>query len=112
MGGNGLTCANNIPCGHYLRQFSLTGPESFSIAPNRSSDNRGDTYLPPLWGSNKNMFIYDVPPEWDCNNTGGQHLPVGDAPTGTEGCWVAPPLPGAKKGGQFPHILQAKYPNN
>ena len=47
VGGNGLTC-DGAPCGHYLRQFSLTGPESFSIAPNRSPDNRGNTYPPPL----------------------------------------------------------------
>ncbi len=30
---------------------------------------------------------------------------------GTLGCWVAPPLPGTNKSQQFPHILQAHYPN-
>jgi hypothetical protein len=55
--------------------------------------------------------MFDDVAAWDCNNTGGQHRPTGDAPTGTPGCWVAPPLPGAKKG-QIPHILQARYPGN
>ena len=35
--------------GHYLRQFSPIGPETLSFAPNRDSNNRGNTYPPPLW---------------------------------------------------------------
>jgi hypothetical protein len=105
-----LTC-DGAPCGHYLRQFSMSGPESFSISPTRDSTNRGNTYLPPLWGTLKKQFTYDNPPSWDCVPAKGVHKPVGDAPTGTQGCWIAPPLPGTTKSQQFPHILQAKYPN-
>jgi phospholipid/cholesterol/gamma-HCH transport system substrate-binding protein len=109
FGGSGLTC-NGAPCGHYLRQFGVSGSESFSIYQNRDANNRGNTYPNPLVAAQKNNFIYDVPGAWDCNNTGGQHGPQGDSPSGTLGCWVAPPLPGAKPG-QIPHLLQAKYPN-
>jgi hypothetical protein len=109
VSGNGLTC-NGVPCAHYLRQFGLIGPESFGIFQNRDANNRGNTYPNPLVGAPRNNFIYDTPAAWDCNNTGGQHLPQGDQPTGAPGCWVAPRLPGAKPG-QIPHILKAKYPN-
>jgi virulence factor Mce-like protein len=50
VGGNGLTC-DGAPCGHYLRQFSMSGPESFSISPKRDQTNRGNTYPPPLFGA-------------------------------------------------------------
>jgi phospholipid/cholesterol/gamma-HCH transport system substrate-binding protein len=113
VGGNGLTC-DGVPCGHYLRQFGLTGAESFSIAPNRDTNNRGNTYPAPLWGVNKNNFIYDTAGAWDCKNAtgGGTRAPGPDqpSPNAEQGCWVAPPLPGAKPG-QIPHLLKASYPN-
>ena len=39
--GNGI--------GHYLRQFQPVGPETLSFAANRDPANRGNTYPPPLW---------------------------------------------------------------
>jgi hypothetical protein len=112
FGGAGMTCGG-VPCGHYLRQFGLLGPESLAIYQNRPPNNRGNTYPNPLVGAFTNNFIYDVPGAWDCNNTGGQHLPQGDAPGGVPGCWVAPPLPGAPNTfpRHIPHIIQARYPN-
>ncbi len=109
-GGSGMTCGGQ-PCGHYLRQFGLTGNESLGIYQSRDANNRGNTYPEPLVGADSRNFIYDVPGAWDCNNAGGQKMPQGDAPTGSPGCWVAPPLPGAKPG-RIPHLIQAKYPDS
>jgi virulence factor Mce-like protein len=109
MGGSGLTC-QGVPCGHYLRQVGMSGNESLGIYQSRDPNNRGNTYPPPLVGGFTNNYIYDAPPAWDCRNTGGQHLPQGDQPLGSPGCWVAPTLPGAKPG-QIPHLMKAHYPN-
>ena len=103
FGGAGLSC-NGTPCGHYLRQFGPTGQETLGIFPNRDSNNRGNTYPPPLWLSDPQVLMKGNNPAWDCNNTGGQHGASGSQ----EACWVAPPLPGAKPG-QIPHLVQAQY---
>jgi virulence factor Mce-like protein len=108
-GGSGLTC-NGLPCGHYLRQFGVSGQETLGIYQNRDPNNRGNTYLDPLWGTNPNNFIQDVPASWDCNNS-GVHGPQGDQPSGSPACWIAPPLGRfLHQKHKFPHILQAKYP--
>jgi virulence factor Mce-like protein len=113
FGGSGMTCGGR-PCGHYLRQFGMTGGESLAVYQNRPPTNRGNTYPNPLVGAKTNNYIYDVPAAWDCNNTGGQHLPQGDAPqpTANPGCWIDSSL-GHLVGQpqKFPHILKAKYPN-
>ncbi|MBV9464657.1 MAG: MCE family protein [Solirubrobacterales bacterium] len=100
--------------GHYLRQFGPTGPETFSFAPTRDSNNRGDTYPPPLWLSQ----IFDAGgnfkgdwglPSWDCNNAGGQ-TPSSPGQTGHQACWVAPNLgPLVGELGKFPEIRAAAY---
>ncbi|HTP22541.1 MAG TPA: MlaD family protein [Solirubrobacteraceae bacterium] len=103
--------------GHYLRQFSPVGSETLSFATNRDSDNRGDTYPGPTWLANAQNFAKGNFPSFDCNNTGaggdgstaGNNIPAG-APGSQEACWVAPALPGAKKG-QIPHLLAATYPD-
>jgi phospholipid/cholesterol/gamma-HCH transport system substrate-binding protein len=108
--GNGL--------GHYLRQFSPTGPETLSLAPNRDSNNRGNTYPPPLWLVNSQNYTNGNNPSWDCKNTGApgdgsvptNHVPAG-SPGSQEACWVAPTLPGAAGQYQIPHILQKQYPS-
>jgi virulence factor Mce-like protein len=110
LGGSGLTC-NGVPCGHYLRQFGVSGNESLAIYQNRDPNNRGNTYPDPLFGVNPRWLAFDAVAAWDCNNTGGQHGPQGDQPTGSPACWISPPLArflGQKQ--KFPHILQAKYP--
>ncbi|MBV9605916.1 MAG: MCE family protein [Solirubrobacterales bacterium] len=103
--------------GHYLRQFSPTGPETLSFAANRDSNNRGNTYPGPLWLTYPQVAAKGNYPSWDCKNTGaggdGSVPPSGPpAPTpgGTEACWVAPPLPGAAGQYQIPHILAKQYP--
>ena len=75
--------------------------------PNRDSNNRGNTYPPPLWLADPKNFTRDTLPAWDCNNAGGEHA----ATSSEQACWVAPPLPGAKAG-QIPHIMQAHYPDS
>jgi phospholipid/cholesterol/gamma-HCH transport system substrate-binding protein len=106
--GNGI--------GHYLRQFSPTGAETLSLAPNRDSNNRGNTYPGPVWLANPQIFAKGNFPAWDCKNTGaGGDGSVGASgsagtPGSQEACWVAPTLPGAQPG-QIPHLLQASYPS-
>ena len=104
--------------GHYLRQFSPIGPETLSLAPNRDSNNRGDTYPPPLWLANPQNAGKNNFPAWDCRNTGApgdasvpsNGLPAG-APGAQEACWVAPAQPGAPGPSQNPHILAKSYPS-
>jgi hypothetical protein len=110
LGGSGFTC-NGLPCGHYLRQFGVSGNEGLAIYQNRDPNNRGNTYPPgvyPLRGIAKHEGL----PAWDCKNAGGEHGPEGDQPFGSPSCWLAPPLPGTKGRYQIPHILQAHYPNS
>ncbi len=118
FGGNGT--------GHYLRQFGPVGPETLSFATNRDSDNRGNTYPPPLWLAEPQSFSAGgkfpgsfALPSWDCNNTGapgnGEQAASGTPTMFTQGqqaCWVAPPL-GALIGqsNRFPHIKAAHYSN-
>jgi phospholipid/cholesterol/gamma-HCH transport system substrate-binding protein len=106
FGGGGI--------GHYLRQFSPVGPETLSFASNRDSGNRGNTYPPPLWLADPQVFQKGNLPSFDCGNTGAG----GDgsvsatpqpAPLGREACWVAPPLPDAAGSGKIPHIAAAHY---
>ena len=114
--------------GHYLRQFQPIGPETLSLAANRDAANRGNTYPPPLWLSEKNNFTAGGThpgsfafPSWDCNNTGAggdgsQPTGTGAAgltQTGTPACWVAPSQAKALLGqsGTFPHVTATQYPN-
>jgi hypothetical protein len=113
--------------GHYLRQFGPVGPETLSFQTNRDSDNRGNTYPPPLWLSSPASFSAGgrfpgsfALPSWDCNNTGAPgngEKPASGVPgqftQGQQACWVAPPL-GALVGqkNRFPHIKQAHYSSN
>jgi phospholipid/cholesterol/gamma-HCH transport system substrate-binding protein len=104
--------------GHYLRQFSPTGPETLSFAANRDTNNRGNTYPPSLWLADPNDAIKGNFPSWDCKNTGAPgdgstpaSGPPAPTPGSNESCWVAPPLPGAAGQYQIPHILAAQYPS-
>jgi virulence factor Mce-like protein len=109
LGGSGFTC-HGLPCGHYLRQFGVSGNEGLAIYQNRDPNNRGNTYPPGVFPL-RDIARREGLPAWDCKNAGGEHGPEGDQPFGTPTCWVAPPLPGAKRY-QIPHILQAHYPSN
>jgi len=104
--------------GHYLRQFSPVGPETLSLAPNRDSNNRGNTYPNPLWLAYPMVAVKGNYASWDCKNTGAggdgsvssNGLPAG-TPGAQEACWVAPPLPGAAGQYQIPHLLAKQYPS-
>ncbi|HEY8626236.1 MAG TPA: MlaD family protein [Solirubrobacteraceae bacterium] len=112
--------------GHYLRQFGPVGAETLSFAPKRDSDNRGNTYPPPLWLADPRSFSAGgkfpgsfALPSWDCNNTGAPgdgSKPATGAPTmftqGQQACWVAPPLgPLLGQSGKFPRVVAAQYSN-
>jgi phospholipid/cholesterol/gamma-HCH transport system substrate-binding protein len=104
--------------GHYLRQFQPVGPETLSFAPNRDSNNRGNTYPPSLWLADSRDLSNGNFPSWDCKNTGAPgdgsqpaSGPDAPAPGANEACWVAPELPGASGQYQIPHILAAQYPD-
>jgi phospholipid/cholesterol/gamma-HCH transport system substrate-binding protein len=113
FGGSGMTCSG-VPCGHYLRQFQPTGPETLSIFPTRDANNRGDTYPNSLWLANPQNLVKGNFPSWDCKNTGapGDGSVTADTTpeVGRPACWVAPTLPGASPS-QIPHIQQAHYSN-
>jgi phospholipid/cholesterol/gamma-HCH transport system substrate-binding protein len=111
--------------GHYLRQFQPTGPETLSFAANRDANNRGNTYPPPLWLADPRDFSSggNYPgsfalPSWDCNNTGAPgdgsrpatNSTVGPLNTGSQACWVAPPL-GSLLGenSKLAHVTAATY---
>ena len=109
--------------GHYLRQFGPVGPETLSFSTNRDSDNRGNTYPPPLWLADPQIFTAGgkfpgsfALPAWDCNNTGHGEQPASGSPTqftqGQQACWVAPPLDnliGQNNASRFPQIKAAHY---
>ena len=110
FGGNGT--------GHYLRQFGPEGPETLSLAPNRSSDNRGNDYPAPLWLPSGDYahqdFQYGNLPAWDCKNVGkgtgsNQYTPSSAGPPATASCWVQPTQAGAPGQYQVPHVSAAKY---
>jgi hypothetical protein len=123
FGGNGLRC-NGAPCGHYLRQYSPSGPETSQFATKRDPNNRGNTYPPPLWLANPKAFTAGGQPgnsftfpAWDCPD--GQHnhpanpsTPPGEPFPGgpTEACWIAPPLgPILHQPQKFPHVTNYSY---
>ena len=66
--------------------------------------------LARLWAGWRSSYVATADAAPDecvlCRVTG----PDQPAPNAEQGCWVSPPLPGAKPG-QIPHILKAKYPN-
>jgi len=118
--GGALRCGSS-PCGHYLRQFAPTGPQTSGLASKRDPNSRGNTYPPSLWLADPKSFSAggNFPgsfalPSWDCRPTGAPgdgSRPAQLTPTpGVQACRVAPTLPGAKPG-QIPHILAAHYPN-
>lgn len=106
---NATTSGTVAGTGHYLRTMSPLGPDTLSLSPTRTADNRGNTYPQPLWAPSGNPLdaVYGALPSWDCNNTGGPtQADVGGGPP----CWVDTP-PGALLGqsNPFPHITADQY---
>jgi phospholipid/cholesterol/gamma-HCH transport system substrate-binding protein len=90
--------------GHALPQQIVTGSQSFP-SPNRTSDNRGNTYIPPdgylfRGKSAENL----VPPSFDCENSGGERRPGEQGP----GCVVAPPIPFEGRSQKYPQVREAR----
>jgi virulence factor Mce-like protein len=96
--------------GHYLRQFGPTGAETLSLNPTRDSNNRGDTYPPPVWLNTPQDFARGNFPAWDCKNAGGAKPATGTGPLANQACWVAPPLPGqAASSSTIPTLPPSRY---
>ncbi len=95
--------------GHYLRTMSPLGADFLSLGGNRTPDNRGNTYQPPLWtpSGNPQALQNGALPSWDCGNTGGPTTQdVGGGPP----CWVAtPPSSLLGQSQPFPHVTAAQY---
>jgi virulence factor Mce-like protein len=106
FGGNGT--------GHYLRQFGPTGPETLSFAPNRDSNNRGNTYPSPLWltqvfnagGHFSGDWAF---PSWDCRNTSSGGNSASNPTQSQQACWAQPPQPGAPGNYHVAAINKATY---
>ena len=79
------------------------------MAPNRDSNNRGNTYPSSLWladifnNSSKDWGL----PAWDCKNTGGDH--PSNASTQQQTCFTQPRLTGAPAQYKVPPINRARY---
>jgi virulence factor Mce-like protein len=87
--------------GHVLPQLITTGSQSI-LMPERSSDNRGNTYLKPSALAPdpryKDTFVY---PNWDCVPSGGEKK-ADDTP----GCYVQEPIPFKGANDRFPRIRE------
>src|SRR4051794_18741559 len=122
--------------GNYLRQWGPTGDETLGFWKDRTSANRGNAYLPPVWFGTDyaTRMIY---PEADCDNVAAvdsqgqeagkprQVKPAPDAqhsspydggpPGGSAdpSCWTFPPKPAiggpGSTGGEVPHVEAADY---
>ena len=92
------TTATGGGVGHYLRQFSPLGPDTVALSPTRQDFTRGNSYP---YGANLSipeMGKFLIIPNHDCNNAGGETLPI-DAPAGGHsGCFVEPAAPGQPQG--------------
>jgi phospholipid/cholesterol/gamma-HCH transport system substrate-binding protein len=98
--------------GHYLRQMSPFGAETLGIHRTRLPTNRGNTYLPPLALSSRQTAQSNMFPNWDCNNTGGEHPPVhsSNPAVASPACVVAAPVFfQGKTQGKLPHIEAETY---
>jgi virulence factor Mce-like protein len=100
--------------GHYLRQFGPAGPETLSFSQTRDSNNRGNTYPPPLWQASGSPedFIKGTYASWDCRNSGapgdGSTAAI-SGPNAEQACWVAPRLPRSPGRYHIARIRAAKY---
>jgi phospholipid/cholesterol/gamma-HCH transport system substrate-binding protein len=95
--------------GHYLRTMSPLGLDTVTLGGNRTADNRGNVYPPPLWtpSGDPQALQNGALPSWDCANTGGPTTQdVGGGPP----CWVAtPPSSLLGQPQPFPHVTAAQY---
>ena len=101
--------------GHFLRQFSPSGPESVTVYRDRLPTNRGNTYYGPLVLSEppEQLGRFLDPPEWDCLNTGapgdGTVDPKEGGSSAAAGCWVQGNLPFQGHATHFPFIKPDSY---
>jgi ABC-type transporter Mla subunit MlaD len=89
---------------HALRQIGYISPETLSIYPQRSNQNRGNGYLQPFaLGNAASAAQGEIFPSHDCNNT---TFPLGGSTTGGLGSgqvtFNPPSNPTPNEGGNFP----------
>jgi phospholipid/cholesterol/gamma-HCH transport system substrate-binding protein len=74
--GNGIAdkanCCGPKEIGHYLRQMSPNGIENFGFFRDRDPNNRGNTYLDPLFATESRSADRLMFPNWDCHPSGGE----------------------------------------
>jgi hypothetical protein len=87
--------------GHVLPQLITTGSQSL-ITPERTQDNRGNTYLVQnqLFSGPGYNNGFEINPNFDCNHVGEKK------PDDTPGCFVAPPLPFKGQQQKFPQVRE------
>ena len=97
--------------GHYLRQQGPQGIESVAIYPNRLPSNRGNTYLPPLFSTQRDAAEYEIFPNWDCENAGGEKKFVAGNPAqSSPACLVSKPnFFQGRTQGKFAHVNANDY---
>jgi phospholipid/cholesterol/gamma-HCH transport system substrate-binding protein len=97
FGGIRATVPGSKSNGHVLPQIIVTGAETLP-ALTRSSDNRGNAYLPP---DARPDPAAQVLPSFDCKQSGEK------GPTNTPGCKVAGPIPFGDLGQYYPQVREA-----
>jgi ABC-type transporter Mla subunit MlaD len=104
--------------GHYLRQIGPTGPESAGVWAVRPPSDRGNSYLPPVFGQLPIQVQRGIFPNFDCKNTGApgdgsvSAVDSNNPVTAQPACFVAPPggsNPNYASGGKFAHVGAANY---
>lgn len=112
--GSALSAQQQEPAGsgqlgHYLRTFNPSGAETLATFAQRPSTDRGNAYVGPtsVQGAlaQKNLA---TTPSFDCNNTGGEHPPVGGLQP-QPGCTVDPPINFQGALLKFPHVQANNY---
>jgi phospholipid/cholesterol/gamma-HCH transport system substrate-binding protein len=113
--GNGASATKDtIPSaprnetGHYLRQLSVSGLEALGVFRERTSTNRGNTYVPPMQ-LDVRYVQHSIFGNWDCVPSGGEMMP-NENPPARPGCVLAnyTTFQGRRQD-RFPHVNPADY---
>ncbi len=95
--------------GHVLPQLIVAGSQTL-VAPQRTSDNRGNAYLAPdALNFNTYREGFNILPNFDCDHIGGERRP-GSA--GQPGCVVQEPFTFKDSTGNYPRVLSSDFPRS
>jgi phospholipid/cholesterol/gamma-HCH transport system substrate-binding protein len=94
--------------GHYLRQLSANGIESFGSFPERTSTNRGNAYPAPMQ-LHPRYVQHSIFGNWDCVPSGGETMP-NENPPSRPGCVLAEYTTfQGRRQDRFPHVQANNY---